>query len=1765
MATINGTLFDDTITPGFVSGGVTGGTPSNAADVINGSNGNDSLDGGGGGDILDGGVGNDTLRGGDGSDVLFGWTGDDLLIGTGTGIDTLRGEAGNDSFDLNSIANLVGWVIDGGTDTDTVDLIQGTLQLGTTLPFVDVEVLDIFFTQFLGTAGADSYDFRPFNTFSPGFNLPAELRSLNAGGGADTVFTSNTDLTPLLLADQFYNLVNGEAGNDSLVGGSSFDSLSGGDDNDTLAGGGGADTLRGGSGADRLTGGDGNDLATGGAGNDTFIGTGTGRDSLYGEGDDDGFDLNEVADLTGWIIDGGSGNDGVDLRGNTLQLGTTLPFVSIEVLDIFNTQFVGTAGNDSYDFRPFNTFSFGFNEPLEIFSLNAGGGADTVFTSTVNLTGPGYDYANSLSGDGGDDSLVGSISRDSLSGGGDNDVLIGAGANDTLVGGDGADTLHPGSGNDVAFGGNGNDVFIGATGGADFLYGEADDDGFDLNTISDLTGWIIDGGTGNDGADLIQGVLQLGTTLPFVNMELLDTFQTDFRGTALSDFYDFRPINTFSPGFGLGLPILLSAGGGNDTVFTSATIPTNPPFNVVNGEGGNDSLTGANGNDSLSGGLDNDVLSGAGGADTLSGGDGADSLHGGSGADSLSGGDGADTLDGGGGSDSAFGGNGDDLVFAVIGTDIAVGGSGNDTLNTASFGGAYLVNLTTGQTNFGSESFTEFENLVSGNGNDTLIGTTGSNLLDGGGGSDTIYGGDGIDVDTLIGGEGNDTLNGGEGFDLSFGGGGDDLIFAIIGTDRAEGGTGNDTLDTTAWAGPYLVDLATGLTNFSGESYIEFENLVSGAGDDTLRGTAGANSIVGGAGNDLVEGRGGVDTLLGGTGNDVLRGGADFDSLLGGENNDTLYGDEFDSGPNAGESNFDILFGEGGDDLIFGAADADQIDGGGGADTLHGGSAGDTINGIDGDDVIFGFGSFTLPGAVDGDDSINGGAGNDRIFGDAGADTLDGGANTDTLDGGAGNDVLRSDGGAESLVGGLDNDFFDLGAVTDLRNVTIDGGSGNDTLDLGILELLLPTQLPFIGIETLDLNNAFFSGTSGNDSYDFRGIQTVALALGTPRNLVLVAGSGADTVFANDVNGSQIWGDAGNDSLVGGTANDRLIGGLDTDTLVGGQGDDLLDGDDFNLPATADSMVGGAGNDFYIVNHIGDVVLELGGGGADSIASTITITALAAEVEALLLDGIDNLDGTGNALDNFISDNAGINVLRGLEGADTLDGTDGGADTLFGGNGNDLYYVGFGDTASENGGSGNDTVVANFDWTLGLGFEQLELAGIATSGTGNGVANRLVGNTLDNVLAGGNGDDTLLGGAGADVLNGGAGADSMGGGSGNDTYFVDVTGDAVVETLSGGDDGGIDEVRSSIAYTLGSFLERLSLLGSLGIAGTGNALDNAITGNAAANTLTGADGADTLDGGLGADTLLGGAGDDVLVVNEVGDVVTENNGAGTDLVQSSIAYTLGLNLENLTLTGNAAIAGTGNNLANRIIGNNAANTLTGGNSIDTLAGEGGNDVLNGGSGADSMAGGTGSDRYTVDAAGDVVLEALNEGNDTVIASLDWTLGAHVEALQFSGTAGLTGIGNELANRMTGNTGNNLLAGQFGNDLLFGLDGADTLVGGDGADQLTGGTGADWFIFNAVNEGVDRIVDFAPGVDEIGVFRPLFGGLPNGTLAAANFVAHASNAATAPLGTVQFIYNTVSGALFYDEDGLGGAAAVRLATLSGVPLISATDITVYEVI
>ncbi|MEB3357344.1 MAG: calcium-binding protein [Synechococcales bacterium] len=364
----------------------------------------------------------------------------------------------------------------------------------------------------------------------------------------------------------------------------------------------------------------------------------------------------------------------------------------------------------------------------------------------------------------------------------------------------------------------------------------------------------------------------------------------------------------------------------------------------------------------------------------------------------------------------------------------------------------------------------------------------------------------------------------------------------------------------------------------------------------------------------------------------------------------------------------------------------------------------------------------------------------------------------------------------------------------------------------------------------------------------------------------------------------------------------------------------------------------------------------------------------------------------------------------------------------------------------------------------------------------------------------------------------------------------------------------------------------------------GTALADSIYGLDGNDVLFGFGGNDLMDGGLGADAMTGGSGNDVYIVDNAGDVVNEGAGGGNDRVNASISYTLGLNVENLILTGTATV-GTGNALNNVIIGNASNNNLSGLVGNDTLSGLGGNDLLNGGLGADNMTGGTGNDIYFVDNVGDVVNEVANGGIDLVNSTISYTLGSQVENLTLVGVANLNGTGNGLANRMLGTTGANVLSGlggvdsifgNGGNDIIWGGEGNDILNGGlgndliigeNGADDLTGGAGLDSFRFITSNQGVDTIRDFVVADDTIQIVRAAFPVADPATGNPTNLSLGAIGAGQFRVGAAAvdandyFVYNSTTGGLFYDRDGSRAGAAVQIAQLSTGLAMTAADIVV----
>jgi Ca2+-binding RTX toxin-like protein len=857
-----------------------------------------------------------------------------------------------------------------------------------------------------------------------------------------------------------------------------------------------------------------------------------------------------------------------------------------------------------------------------------------------------------------------------------------------------------------------------------------------------------------------------------------------------------------------------------------------------------------------------------------------------------------------------------------------------------------------------------------------------------------------------------------------------------------------------------------------------------------------------GGGNDIAYGEIGSDTIDGGDGDDFIDGGGNPDTLTGGDGDDVI---------NAATDDDQSFGGDGNDQLVVLNVDGCLADGQAGNDTivvifgaggkLVGGTGVDTLSLLDLNSVV----------TVDLTTNTTGGAlagtiisGFENVIGGTAFDTLTGNGLANILQGGAGDDQLYGRSGNDILIGGLGGDGMD-------------GEGGIDTADY---------SLSFAGITVNLLTNVNSGGAAASD---------ILL------NIENVKGSGAD------------------DSLTG---NDLA------NVLTGGGGNDILDGGLGN-----DTMIGGEGGDTYYVRQAADVITETGAAGTDVVRSFLSAYTLAATLEQLVIDFAGNANGTGNASSNAITGNSFNNVIDGKAGSDFM----------IGGKGDDTFYV---DNASdivvENLNEGTDTINSSINFNMGgpSNAENLTLLGAANiNGTGNNLNNIITGNAGRNTLNGGGFDDTLKGGGG------------------NDIYDQVDSSDTIVEAAN----AGTDEVRALKSFALGANVENLTALSS--------ANGQVFKGNSLVNRIIGNDGADDLDGMAGADYMKGGKGNDVYFVDTALDATVELTGEGIDSVHSSITHALRANVENLILTGTANVNGSGNAAVNLVVGNSGSNILNGLAGDDTMYGNGGNDtyyfdtaldaafenanegidivrhsaggaatlganieklyllgstsgafgnalsnfiygnalsnVIDGGGGADRLYGGNGNDEYYLDSSGDLVFETTAGaagGSDTVHTSVNHILGTNFENLELTGLGNTKGTGNTQANFIFGNSGSNFIDGKAGSDNLTGGGGIDNFV-------FTTGLGA---------SNIDTVNDFTVVDDTIRLENAIFAALPVGYLAVAAFHIGASAADAAD----RIVYNSATGALFYDADGLGGAAQVQFAILGAGLAVTNADIFVF---
>jgi Ca2+-binding RTX toxin-like protein len=567
-----------------------------------------------------------------------------------------------------------------------------------------------------------------------------------------------------------------------------------------------------------------------------------------------------------------------------------------------------------------------------------------------------------------------------ISGTGEEDTLNGFGGSDLILGLDGNDTINAGSGNDIQVGGAGNDTFLIAG--------------------TEAQGDTFDGGSGNDA---IQVAGSGAATMAGFNATTssIEIWQGDGQG-------------------------VLGTSANNTFNLSGLTAMTGLAF--IDGNGGNDIITGSSFADDLRGGSGND---------TLNGGDDNDTLTGGSGNDTQSGGDGNDTfvIAGTDGQNDAFdGGLGTDSILATGSGPVTLAGFNALASSIETWrGSGQGLRGTSANNSFDLAALIAISGLlyVDGNGgNDIITGSSFADDLRGGSGNDTLTGGDGDD--TLTGGAGNDTLHGGN----------DNDTIVVSGTDGqndiVDGGLGIDSILATGSGAVTLAgfdatssSIETWQGNGQGVLGTGAANTFDFSGLTTVSGLAFVN---GGGGNDSITGSSFDDDLRGGSGNDTLNGGEANDTLTGGAGSDTLHGGN-------GNDTFVISGTDGQNDIFDGGLGTDRIQvTGSGAVTLAGFDA--TASSIEtwqgnGQGVLgtgaantFDFSGLTT---VNGLAFVDGGGGNDIITGSGFADGLRGGTGNDTLTGGEGGDTLTGGGGNDALVGGHGAD-------------TLNAGSGNDVI-----------------------------------------------------------------------------------------------------------------------------------------------------------------------------------------------------------------------------------------------------------------------------------------------------------------------------------------------------------------------------------------------------------------------------------------------------------------------------------------------------------------------------------------------------------------------------------------------------------------------------------------------------------------------------------------------------------------------------------------------
>jgi len=994
------------------------------------------------------------------------------------------------------------------------------------------------------------------------------------------------------------------------------------------------------------------------------------------------------------------------------------------------------------------------------------------------------------------------------------------------------------------------------------------------------------------------------------------------------------------------------------------------------------------------------------------------------------------------------------------------------------------------------------------------------------------------------------------------------------------------------------------------------DDIIIGAGGGKIEGNGGDDAVFAGAGGDSVYGGDGNDVLYGGSSGDLLYGQAGNDTLDGGAGNDLMQGD-------AGSDAY--LFGAGdGQDLIYNADVGDDRSdvlifkegvkasdvavrriSENGYQSLELSVAGTTdkvtvrhffannnpgANGLQLDRIEFADGTAWTPsdivaalfaGTSDNDaivgtinhDTISGGEGDDKLYGDNGSDALNGGNGVDKLYGESGNDTLEGGTGNDSLEGGTGNDVYLFGRG-DGEDLIYNCDEGAGRLDvLRFKEGVAPADVTVRrvgenGYQSLELSvvgttdkvtiRHFFAGENpGANTFQIDRIEFGDGTVWGPSDIVamLFAGASGDLSVVGTIRDDTIYGGGGNNKLFGGQGNDVLHGGDGVDMLYGEGGNDTLDGGAGN-----DHLEGGTGNDVYLFGRGDgqDLIYNYDGGVGrlDVLRFKESVSPSEMVVRRVFENGYDSLElsiaGTHDKVTVrhfFAGNNPGANGYQ-IDRIEFADGT---------------------------------------VWTP----LQIVTSNLFSGTPGN---DSIAGTINADFISAAAGDDTLSGGAGNDTLDGGAGNDRLEGDTGNNTYLFGIgDGQDVIRYYNDTAPGKLN----TLQFKEGVLPQEVMLKQVSGPWGAGVDLEVAIAGTLDKITIQNFFVSNNPGNGYNPVQQFTFADGTTWNISAIVAKLFSGTGGADDITGTMAADTL------------QGLAG-----SDYLKGGDGHDFLNGGDGTDTLSGGAGNDTLDGGAGNDRLEGDTGNNMYLFGIGdGQDVIRYYNDTTTGKLNTLQFREGILPQEIMLKQVSGLWGPATDLevsvagitdkitiqgffigadpgnsynpvqqftfadgttwnisaivaklfsgtggADDLTGTIAADTIYGGDGNDTLSGGSGDDVLIGGPGSDSLTGGAGSDIFKLVSTDQGVDSLADFTSGTDAIHVVSSSFGMLTGDavTLVAGTTTPAASG--TAP----QFLYNSSSGALYFDRDGASSVySAVPIVTLTGQKTLVAADIVVVE--